>query len=385
MRVLHAYNLHRGGGGSDHATIDTIAALRGHGVDVVEFRRDSRDARLDLRGRVGLFLSGIYARDALRAFRAELHRSRPDIVHVHEVYPLISPWVLRECAAARVPVVMTCYDFRLTCPIATHHFRGSPCHRCVGGREYWCVARNCRHDLAESIAYATRNLLARKFELFERHVDRFVVLSTFSERWLVEHAGLAPARIRRIAPAIRIPEAAVADPAASRLAAFAGRFVPEKGVELFAAACRDLRMPMALAGDAPAHPAIGAGDDATLVLTRDARELASFYRSARVVVVPSLFYETFNIVAAEAMSHGIPVVAARIGALDETVRDGETGLLFAAGDVGDLTGKLRRLRDDDALCRRLGDGARRHVAARFTATVHAQALSAVYAELGRGR
>ena len=353
VRVLHAYNLHRRGGGSDTATLATIRVLREGGIEVEEFARDSRDIPLNFRGKTQTFLNGLYAPQAVREFERALDRSAPDVVHVHELYPLISPWILPICRRAGIPVVMTCYDFRLTCPIASHYVRGEICHRCAGGREHWCAIRNCRSSAPESLAYALRGAVARRFDLFNEHVSRFVVISTFCRDWMLQHAGIAPERITRIPPAIRLSPEPVGDPAAGAYVAFAGRFVPEKGVEVMLQACRDEGLPMAFAGDAPAHPAVRAEDNARFVM--------------------------------EAMSHGVPVVASRIGALPETVPDGEAGLLFPPGDAAQLAACLRRLWDDAELCRELGSNARRHVIDGFTEQAHFDSTTRVYREVIAGR
>jgi glycosyltransferase involved in cell wall biosynthesis len=180
---------------------------------------------------------------------------------------------------------------------------------------------------------------------------------------------------------VELPPHPVEDPARGGYVAYAGRFVHEKGVELMVEACRREGLPMAFAGDAPSHPAVRPEDGARFVMTKSPAELAEFYRGARLVVVPSIWAETFGLVAAEAMSHGVPVVASRIGALPETVRDGETGLIAAPGDVADLAAKIRRIWDDGALARRLGAQARRHVETEYGEAAHFKRLSRVYAGL----
>lgn len=380
MRVLHAYNAHRGLGGSDRTTEATIEVLRERGIEVEEFVRDSKDLPRNLAGKIQAFAGGLYAAQAVRDFEEVLRERRPDVVHVHELYPLISPWILPSCTRAGIPVIMSCSDFRLSCPIATHYTRGEACFRCVGGREYWCVLRNCRASVPESAAYALRNASARHFGLFVRHVHRFVTASGYQRDLLASTAGIEPDRIVVNHCAIALPPQGVGDPAQGRYVGFAGRFAEEKGVEVMVAACRRAGLPMRFAGDAPSHPAVRSDDDATFVMTKSPAELAEFYRGARILVVPSLWAETFGIVAAEAMSHGIPVVASRIGALQETVRDGETGLLAEPNNVDDFAEKIARIWNDPDLARRLGHNARRLVESRFSRQAHFDRLAPVYAE-----
>ena len=369
LRVLHAFNRHRGGGGADNAWDATIRLSREHGIEVSTFERDSRTIPTNLSGKLATFASGLYAREAVHAFDRALAAERPDLVHTHELYPLISPWILPRAAAARVPVVHHCYDFRLTCPVATHARAGAICTQCMDTGEHRALLNDCRDNLAESAAYALRSAVARRFRLFERHVTHFIVPSPFTRDWLVRHANIPRDRVSVNAPAIDLPAESV-DPAAGDYIAFAGRFVPEKGVEPLIEAARMAGLPLRLAGDAADHPAIRPGDDIRCQVCRSPEELARFYRRARALVVPSLWYETFSIVAAEAMAHGVPVIASDLGALAQTVRRDETGLLVPAGDAAALAVAMRRLWDDPDLARRLGAAGRARVTRDFSPRAH---------------
>lgn len=378
MRVLHVYNSHRRGGGSDNTWAATIRMSRDAGIEVDELSRSSGDIPPSLGGRIGAALSGIYSRGGAAETRRAIARFRPDLVHTHELYPLWSPSVIRAAAGMGVPVVHSCYDFRLTCPVATHFQAGAICQRCTGGREYAAILSNCRANLPESIAYAARNAAARAFGLYARHVSEYIVFSPFQQAWLQRDVGIPSGRIT-IQPCLIDVASQPADPAEGTYIAYAGRFVPEKGVDLLIAAARRTGLPLRLAGDAPSHPAIRPGDPVQCVVTRSREELAAFYRGARMLVVPSLWYETFCIVGAEAMSHGIPVVAARLGALQDLIAHDRTGLLFEGGNIDDMAAQMQRLWHDPALARRLGTAARAHVAESYNAEVHLSRLKAAYA------
>lgn len=381
MRIMHVYNSHRGGGGADNATLATIAALRDNGAEVDELAMDSRALPAGLAGKWSAFASGIYAPSALRAFDARIRANRPEVLHVHELYPLISPWILPRARAEGIPVVMSVYDYRLTCPVATHHVHGEACQRCIGGREYWCLLRDCRSSLPESFAYALRNAVARVFRLYIENVNRFMAISEYQLPYLTNTVGIEAKRIVVNPCVVPAAEIAVQDPSQGGYVAFAGRFVPEKGVELMVEACRNLGLPMAFAGNASTHPAVRPEDKAHFVMTKNKNELAEFYRGARVLVVPSIWPETFGIVAAEGMAHGIPVIASNIGALSEVVKDEVTGLLAQPGDVNDLSGKIQRIWYEPELARKLGGNGYAHVKARFSAQAHASRLVACYREL----
>jgi glycosyltransferase involved in cell wall biosynthesis len=377
MKILHLFNRHRGGGGADNAWDATIALSRSRGLDVATFERDSRTLPQGLRGKFSAFANGLYGADAVRAFAARLQEGRPDIVHTHELYPLITPWVLEICARAGVPVVHSCYDFRITCPIATHFDGTSVCTRCSDKGAHHAVLRDCRGNRMESAAFALRHAVAKRRDFYRRHVAQFIVLTDFSRRWLIEHAGVAPERItvnECAVPAAPVP----VDPAKGSYFAYAGRLVPEKGIATLIDAARVSGLPVRIAVPAGTDTSLINDPAVSVVPTSGPEMLAEFYRGARALIVPSLWFETFSIVAAEAMGHGVPVIAARIGALRDTVRENQTGLHFTPGNAAELAALMARLWSDSALCRGLGAAAHADVQARFGEDLHFQRLLNAY-------
>ncbi len=380
LRVLHAYNQHRGGGGADNAARSTIELTRASGVSVEVFTRSSEALPKNLKGRLSAGMSAFYAPDSVREFRAALDRFKPDIVHIHEVFPLVSPWILPVCSERGIPVVMTVVDYRITCPIVTHLRDGKTCAKCTGGHEYWAVVHNCRENIPESVTVSLYNALMRKMRIFHKHVTRFIAPSEFTKKWIVANAGIDPAKVTTISPIVAIPPTS-AEAADGDYIAFAGRFAREKGIDVLIEAARLTGLPFRLARNEQSMVNVAIPDNVHVVVTRSREELDAFYRAARMVVVPSLWFETFGLVGAEAMSHGIPVVASRIGALEYLVEDGVDGLLFEPGNRVDLADKIRRIWNDPELARTLGHNARRKAAALWGPEHHFERLQALYATL----
>jgi glycosyltransferase involved in cell wall biosynthesis len=380
MKVLHAYNQHRGGGGSDNSTRTTIEVLRRDGVEVQVFTRSSEELPRNLLGRFQAATSVIYALGSVRKFAMMLDSFMPDVVHVHEVFPLVSPWILPLCTRRGIPVAMTCVDYRLTCPIVTHLYNGKVCTRCTGGREYWAILRNCRRSLPESLTVALYNTMVRKLRLFSGHVGRFIAPSDFTRSWLIEHASIEADRITTISPIVELPESAV-DPASGNYVAYAGRFTPEKGIETLLEAAHLSQLPFRLSRSERSMVTVSVPPDVGVVVTKCKEDLSAFFRGARMFVFPSIWFEAFGLVAAEAMGHGLPVLASRLGAMSALVQDGVDGLLFEPGDPRDLSEKVKRLWGDAELCRRLGRAARQKAISQWSAEQHVQGLRTVYENL----
>jgi D-inositol-3-phosphate glycosyltransferase len=123
---------------------------------------------------------------------------------------------------------------------------------------------------------------------------------------------------------------------------------------------------------------LGVGDLVTFLGSRDQDTLVDYYNAATTVVVPS-YYESFGMVALEAMACGTPVIATDVGGLSLNVADGYNGYLIESGDVDALAYKIGLLITQDELRRHLGVQARRW-AERFDWGVITDETLAVYAD-----
>ncbi|HQQ88530.1 MAG TPA: glycosyltransferase, partial [Smithellaceae bacterium] len=183
----------------EETVIENLAALLvERDVSVCRFSRSSAEIEDKLSGKMAAFFSGIHNLFAAKAFAEFLKSNRPDVVHIHNLYPLISPSILPVCTKLGIPVVMTVHNFRLACPNGLLLSHGEICHRCLGGREYWCVLRNCESSIFKSTGYALRTAAARMLRRYYDNVDHFICLSEFQKNILVGE-GLPAERVSVLA------------------------------------------------------------------------------------------------------------------------------------------------------------------------------------------
>jgi glycosyltransferase involved in cell wall biosynthesis len=355
-----------------------VRLLRREGHEVCVFERSSKDIR-GLTGKMRALTEGVYSISARKAVALLLAAERPDVVHVHNLYPLISPSVLVACREAQVPVVMRCPNYRLTCPISYHFRKGAVCELCCGGREYWCVLKNCRDSVPESVGYALRNAVARKWRLFWDNVTLYVPPTEFVKRRAVD-AGLPAERIVVVPNMISAPDSGTEASGDGEYIAYAGRISPEKGIATLLASVRRTGLPVRLAGDYSGMPEIvkTAPASAKFIGHLNRNQLNGFYRDARFLVVPSVWFEPFGLVVAEAMSRGLPVIASKMGGLPEIVEDGVTGLLFEPGNAEDLAEKMQLLWGSPNMCRQMGMAGREKAIREYSEDVYYKRLMVVY-------
>lgn len=379
MRILTVHNEYGAPSGEEAVIARIRRLLESRGHTVVAFIRTSRDIPRMRLGKVRAFFSGIYSVASRRAMERVLRGVRPDVVHVHNVFPLISPSVLGACREAGVPVVMTVHNYRLICPTGLFMVGGRVCTRCAGAREHWCVLRNCERSLAKSLGYALRNVVARKARLFLDNVAVYAALTEFQRRVLVAEGF--PAERIEVVPNMAAPEGIEPTPGEGAYVGYAGRMSPEKGIAVLLAAARQLDgVPLRLAGDASRMPGLAdeVPQNVSLAGFLGAAQLRRFYRGCKMVVLASTCFEGFPAMVAEAMLHGKPVVCPRIGGLSEIVDDGRTGLLFEPGDGADLAATVRHLWDRPDLCRRMGRAGRRKAEQEYSPSRYYVRLMGVY-------
>ncbi len=369
MRIGIIHNFYRHPGGEDTVVKNIRSALKDHGHIVVPFFRHSDELATMFLGSARAFFSGIYSFSSRKAMRALLAAHPLDTIHVHNLFPLISPSVLSVCHQAGVPIVMTLHNYRLSCPHAIHMIDGRVCERCREGREYWCLLRNCEGNLPKSLGYAVRSLSARLLRFYADTIAIYVVFTQFHRKRLISE-GIPPRRIVVIPNMIRLePETAPSQ--LGDYVAYAGRVSPEKGIQTLLHAARKCpRIPFKVAGRVDQMPdAVRAAPENVAFLGHlTGTDLKKFHDSARIFVMPSVCFETFGMSLVEAMARRRPTVVSRIGALKEIISDGVTGLAAEPGNAEDFSEKIHYLWDRPSLCRQMGQAGRDKVLREYSAS-----------------
>lgn len=367
----------------EEAIIDSEERLLAeHGHEVARYRRSSNEIAHMRLGKTRAFLSGLGNRRSRRDLRRFLEDTHPDIVHVHNVYPFISPSALGACRSARLPLVMSVHNYRLVCPNGLFFSHGSVCERCVGGREYWCVLRNCESDWGKSLAYALRTWRARRRGDFRRNVDVFAVLTRFQRTKLAD-SGFPDDRMLVMPNMAPAPASQPAmDAASGSYVAYIGRTSTEKGLAVLVEASRQCPgVEFRAAGSWSEGTEVPFAAPANLQFCGEMphEQIADFIAGSRAVVFPSLCYEAFPVAVVEAMMGGRPVLASNTGGLAEIVDDGKTGLLFETGNAGALAEKIRFLWERPALCQKMGEAGRQKALEEYSAECHYKQLLEIYA------
>ena len=382
MRVVNVHNRHAGPGGMEVLFESITKLLRSRGDEVIVVERDNKNIH-GLAGKLSSFGSMIYSPSAKREMTKLLRDERPDVVHAHNLYPQLSPSILDACREEGVPVVMSVQDYKLTCPTAQHLRNGKPCEKCLGGHEQWCAIHNCRGSRAMSVAYAIRNASARVSEKIHDGVDAYLCCSKFVAD-LITRGGYPAERIHVLPNFADLPESSPKTSPGEYIA-YVGRISPEKGIDVLIDAARVNGLPVKIAGDPSAMPELQNNLPPNVEFVGSLRrdQIPNFLGNARMLAVPSVWYEAFGIVCAEAMAYRLPVVASRMGGLPEVVDDGEIGLCVEAGNPTAWAEAMASLWNDPTRALAMGEAGRAKALREYSPTVYYERLTAAYRAVAR--
>jgi glycosyltransferase involved in cell wall biosynthesis len=347
LRVLLLHNRYQVRGGEDTAVDMECEMLRGAGL-TVDLLEVSNEGITGAAAKIGTALQVPYSFPGRRLAAARIRAFQPDIVHVHNFFPALSPSVYDACRAAGVAVVQTLHNYRLVCANALLFRDGGICTECLDRTlSLPAIRHNCyRGSKAGSAAVAAMIALHRARQTWAGRVQRFIVLTQFARDLFTRHAQIPAAKIC-------IKPNSAPDPGrgagAGGYALYVGRLSQEKGIEpLLAAAVHGegLGMPLLVAGDEPLRNkvhALCAPGKLEYAGLQDSAGVRRLMLEARVLLLPSLWYEGLPMVVPEAFGAGLPIVASRIGALETLIEDGGNGLLAEPGNPADLAAAVRRV------------------------------------------
>jgi glycosyltransferase involved in cell wall biosynthesis len=346
--ILHSRYLSGWASGENSVVRDEERLLREAGHDVASWTPAPELSRARLGSRA------VWSPAALRHVRGLIERHRPQILHCHNLYPMLSPAVFRVARERDTRVVVTLHNYRMFCLPATCVRDGEICELCLGRVPWRGVVYRCyRGSMAGSTAMAASLSLNRAIGSFDA-VTMFLPVSRFVRDKHVQ-AGLTSARMV-VKPNFCWPQPRRSG--AGEYFLYVGRLAPEKDVRTLLEAWRSIRAPLILAGDGPDRKALEAlaPEGVEFRGTVSPEEVTLLLKGARALLFPTRCNEGGPRSVIEAYAAGVPVIATSLGALPEMVEHGTSGLLVPPGGTDAWVEAAEALMDPITAVR-LGEGA----------------------------
>jgi glycosyltransferase involved in cell wall biosynthesis len=383
--------------GENTAFVSEASLLRNRGHSIVEFTRNSDELlHQGLYGTVRGALGTVWNPLSLRKLKSALREIKPEIVHVHNTFPILSPSVLYATSDLDIPTVMTLHNYRIGCSAATALRKDEPCTLCLDKKSvlpalrYGCYRDSRIATLPVSLMIA----LHRAKNTWKKNIDAFITLTEFQREKMIQF-GIPEASLFVKPQFLENPPEPLPWQRRESKAVFIGRLYPAKGIHILIDSWKKWgksAAPLEIIGDGPMRNelmnAAGKSEAASSISFLGNLSHAEAMRrlsSAKLLILPSLCFEGFPMVVQEAYAYGVPIAASNIGSLPYLIPENRSGTLFVPGNAESLLASVQPLLADDKQLRLLGAQAKQEFDSKYTAGKNYDILMSIYASAAAHR
>ena len=382
MKIIQVHNAYQHVGGEEIVVGAEYEMLKQYGHEIHQWIvENSGIGDVNALTKAKIALQSIWSDDSYQKISKKLQEFQPDIVHVHNTIPLISPSVYAACRDVGVPVVHTLHNYKLICPGAYLYRNGGVCEDCIGKPiPYPSVIHGCyrgsRLQTAVAVAGVTTHRLKKTYK---NDVDIYIALTTFARQKFIE-GGLPPEKIA-VKPNFVTSDIKVGEHT-GRYALFVGKLLKYKGIETLLKAWHllDEEIPLKVVGQGPLEIVLKSNLPNNVEylgpLPRD--KVVNLMQNASLLIFPSEWYEGFPMTVTEAFATGLPVIASRIGGIIEIVKEGYSGWNFTPGDAQDLAHTVQKAWLDTTELQRRGVMARKQYEDYYSLDKNYQMIMNIY-------
>jgi len=385
LRVLLVHNRYSSdtASGENRAVDDDAAALEARGVVVDRFEASNDDVKhAALATKVTAAINGVWARRPALDLGEVIERFRPDVIHVHNVTPLLSSSVVARALHASAATVWTAHSYRLTCVAGSHTRDQRPCTDCdhrarLPGIVHGCFSGSRGASAAVTISTTWQRRLTRRMTV--------IAISDHMRRYLIEHVGVRPEQVHVRSNGVPDPGPSAGMPSASSDLLLAARLTPEKGIVLALDAWRIRRVTggrLLVAGSGPLEAELqarAARDPSIVPLGQlPSSEVRTLAQAARAIVAVPTWEEPFGLTAVEGLAAGRPVIATDRGGLSEII-DASVGRRVGC-EAASVAEAMDWVLGNGAEADEAGEAGRRRWEERYAPDVATDRLLTIYQE-----
>lgn len=352
MKVMLIHNRYIKEGGEDIVFNLEKSLLESRGIYTSEFIVSNKEININsVANSLLIGLNTVWSFKNYNRLKHEIKRIKPDIIHVHNTFPLLSPSIYWAINKLGIPIVQTLHNYRFVCANALLLRNDKPCENCVAYNLWPALRYRCyRGSFLATLPVAGMIELHRFLGTYTQKVDAYIALTQFAKSIFVK-AGLPQNKIFVKPNFIFDHTYSFSRPMVQKnQVVFVGRISPEKGLDILLEAWSKLRgntTKLAIIGDGPEKNYLQQKySHLTNVEWRgwlNREQVLNEMATSHVVVIPSKWYEGFPMIVVESYAVGTPVIAPMHAAFPEIIREGLNGWLFKPGCSDSLYNILEKI------------------------------------------
>ena len=382
MQILLIHNFSRNFNGEDAFYLSQLRLLKENKHNVTEWTRNNNRITSNLFSKMKI-VKGLYFPEIEKELSKIVRENRFDIVHIHNIFPLITPVVYRICKNFGIPTIQTIHNYRFMCPKAVLFRDGKVCELCVRKQfPYPSMIFGCYHgSYAASAVFAPAFYYHKNIAKSFDSIDTYIFPASFTRDYYVKNLKLSSSKTVLLPYFVSVVNRKTKEQVKKNYFLFVGRLSEEKGIIELLEVFKTLPYQLVIIGDGPLKKQVSEykkykNIEIKKFLSRG--KVFSYMQNAISTIIPSLWYEVLPMVMLESFANGTPVIVPKFGTFINAVRNGETGLFYKQYDFDDLKAKILYAWKHKEILRQMGLNARNECETKYTPEIHYEKLMKVY-------
>lgn len=385
MNILQVHNYYQLKGGED-AVLDNEKSMlesKGHTVKRYTVKNSGITSVVD---KLNVLCLMRESKKHAAKLQSILKIYRPDIVHIHNVYPLLTPAIFSSVKKLNIPVIQTLHNFRMICVNGLFYQKGKVCKKCLTGSRLSAITGKCyQNSHVASIAMADSLSYHNRINTWNKDVDGYIVLTNFAKNILTKY-GIDKSKlflkpnylpdegdgfIEQSSSTFKVPK---------KFAMFVGRLSEEKGIKWLVKSWKDIDYPLVVAGDGPLMNQLKEEENKNVIFVGmlGKLQLRKLYKTSSMLIMSSEWYEGFPMVILEAYMNAVPVLVPNIGGLPDIVQDSISGYVYELNNAEQFRLKVKTIFDNNKLQATLAKNAKNIFMKNYTEDVNYKQLMNIY-------
>ena len=379
MKILQIHNEYKFKGGEETVVENERDLLVKNGCEVFQLIKKNSNEINNVFDELKVAWNVIYSKKSKKIVLDKIKKNNPDIVHIHNTFPLWSFSVIDACYEMKIPVVMTLHNFRLICAKGVFYRNNQICEICSKSSPLNAIKYGCyQNSIIKSIPVSLMIQRYRKGLNFLKKVSKVIVLTEFSKKKFLEINF--PENKIVVKPNF-IPNNFKFNPEIKKNGfLYSSRLSEEKGILDLIIAHKKFNFDLSVCGDGPLKKELISNKNIKYLGFLNKNDLTNIMKKSKFLIFPSKCYETFGLTLIEAFALETIVIAPNLGSISSIIKHEKNGILFKPNDIDDLVNKIKWVLSNTNKCEEIKRNAKKEFVEKYSEDANYKMLIKIYEE-----